>query len=301
MDEAASESHHGREHLMTALALIAEYVAAQYGISWLALFGSFFLFLAFRGYSRRYLETKSKHLKYASYFGAIVILLVVTLVVIGVRMPPAHRHAVTSPSPPKTVPEARKEPPTNTPPPTSNGRPSVPRETGHHPKDGSQQKPRNASRQSRGNNSPNVGPITQGPGSIAQVGGSGNQATVNNFGSPPPPPLQWTISVKDVVPPVRSEFKYQKEITVTPNVSWSPVSIAINCDAEIDLVDFNTRLGGAFTHVSAGLTKEDHKVGYVYFDSPAITPEVPLLIQVYSSNQFSVLSINRAKIGDLPN
>jgi hypothetical protein len=35
-----------------------------------------------------------------------------------------------------------------------------------------------------GQNSPAVGTIAQGPGSIAQVGGSGNQATVNNFAPP---------------------------------------------------------------------------------------------------------------------
>lgn len=34
-----------------------------------------------------------------------------------------------------------------------------------------------------GDNSPNIGTITQGPGSIAQVGGQGNQATINNFGT----------------------------------------------------------------------------------------------------------------------
>lgn len=38
-------------------------------------------------------------------------------------------------------------------------------------------------RHTQGDNSPNVGSITQGPGSIAQVGGQGNQATINNFGA----------------------------------------------------------------------------------------------------------------------
>lgn len=45
-------------------------------------------------------------------------------------------------------------------------------------------RPPKTKRHSQGDNSPNVGSITQGPGSIAQVGGQGNQATVNNYGPP---------------------------------------------------------------------------------------------------------------------
>lgn len=42
-----------------------------------------------------------------------------------------------------------------------------------------------------GSDSPAVGSITQGAGSIAQVGGTGNQATVNNF-EPLPPHVNWS-------------------------------------------------------------------------------------------------------------
>lgn len=49
-------------------------------------------------------------------------------------------------------------------------------------KPGSKPKPK-TEQHSQGDNSPNVGSITQGQGSIAQVGGQGNQATINNFGA----------------------------------------------------------------------------------------------------------------------
>ncbi len=42
-------------------------------------------------------------------------------------------------------------------------------------------------------NGPAVGSITQGPGSIAQVGGTGNQATVNNY----PPPRRLSAQQKN--------------------------------------------------------------------------------------------------------
>jgi hypothetical protein len=47
----------------------------------------------------------------------------------------------------------------------------------------------NVQQNSSGDNSPNVNPTSQGPGSISQVGGTRNQATVNNniYESPPPP------------------------------------------------------------------------------------------------------------------
>lgn len=54
----------------------------------------------------------------------------------------------------------------------------------HVPTPAKTEKPKPAVEQhSQGDNSPNVGTITQGAGSIAQVGGAGNQATVNNFGA----------------------------------------------------------------------------------------------------------------------
>jgi len=44
-------------------------------------------------------------------------------------------------------------------------------------------KPPKVQQRTEGDNSPNIGTITQGPGGIAQVGGQGNQATINNFGA----------------------------------------------------------------------------------------------------------------------
>jgi hypothetical protein len=148
----------------------------------------------------------------------------------------------------------------------------------------------------------NKPPVSQScPNGICIGGDNSGNPAVYNFGPPTLPPLQWTISAVDVIPPIRSDYKHEKDITVTPNIPWSPVSVAINCDAELGLVFGTTRLGGAFNHNSEGVSKEDKKVGYVYFDSPTITPEVPLIIKVFSNSPFSVLSINRAKIGDLPN
>lgn len=60
------------------------------------------------------------------------------------------------------------------------------KDTATQKRDDKHKSPSRVTQESHGDNSPNTGSITQGPGSIAQVGGKGNQATVFNFGPPRP-------------------------------------------------------------------------------------------------------------------
>ena len=81
-----------------------------------------------------------------------------------------------------------------------------------------------------------AGNINQGPGSIAQLGGEHNSATVNNFG---PPPVKFTSSVRDIIPPMDdgsdnptpSAFKYEKEIVVNVDAPYTPVSVGVMCES----------------------------------------------------------------------
>jgi hypothetical protein len=131
--------------------------------------------------------------------------------------------------------------------------------------------------QSSGDCSPNI------------VGGS---PTVN-CGPPPPPPLQITWIARDMAP--SEGFKYAKEVTVEVNVSYTPVSIGVVCDNPVDKIDQNLKKGEIATNIYVGL-RDDHKAGYVYFESAAMAPGNPLFIWLKSNNPFSVTTVGFAKI-----
>lgn len=82
---AVKPEHHGRDHIMTGLGLLAEYLAEKYGIALLAWTGAAFLFLAFLSYTRHHLSRKHKMWAYPC--GALL-LCIVTLVVTGIHLWP---------------------------------------------------------------------------------------------------------------------------------------------------------------------------------------------------------------------
>lgn len=59
------KEHHGRDHLLAGIALITEYAAAYFGVSFLAWVGSIFIFAAFLGYTNSWLSGKRKSVRYA--------------------------------------------------------------------------------------------------------------------------------------------------------------------------------------------------------------------------------------------
>jgi hypothetical protein len=146
-----------------------------------------------------------------------------------------------------------------------------------------------------GDKSPAVGSITQGDCGNVIVGGSNNQATTN-CGTPPPPPLKLSWSAAEISPSARQDFRYEKEITVTPNVDYSPVSMGIWCNSEIGMVGFNFKTGGAFSSSFEGTAQGNSMLGYVYFESPAVRPNKPLLVYIYSNHPLTVLRVEPTKI-----
>jgi hypothetical protein len=92
---------------------------------------------------------------------------------------------------------------------------------------------------------PNAGSITQGPGSIAQVGGQGNQATINNFGARLPrlvkvseigrtnPDDSYTtecvLRIESDVAPGKLTFQVKaqdlQEVTFAPNVGIAGIGL----------------------------------------------------------------------------
>jgi len=113
-------------------------------------------------------------------------------------------------------------------------------------KNGAHKTPSKPPQETHGDNSPNVGSITQGPGSITQIGGQGNQATVNNFGPQLPKLLkvsetgkanpdgsfttECVLRVESDVAPGHLTFQVNaqglQDVIFTPNTSVSASNLA---------------------------------------------------------------------------
>jgi len=162
--ETPTREHHGRDHLMTAVGLIAEFLAGKYRISVLAWFGAIFLFLSFLSYTKKFLNAKRVAYRLVAYFVAVVVLSVGTLFVTGIfhfgKSGALVTKIIPDTPPPKQQPPSQPVPV----PPTANAK---------------AHKEKTPTQESHGDNSPNVGSITQGSCSNLQVGGQNNTATVS--------------------------------------------------------------------------------------------------------------------------
>jgi len=136
-----------------------------------------------------------------------------------------------------------------------------------------------------GNNN-QTAPTANAPNGIAITGGTVTNPTVNNFG---PPPLQITWSVSDTPP--RGNFSFAKAVTVRTNVYYSPVYLAIFCDADVD----DVILTGVSMGVTIGYVNNDKKSWYVRITGPPVTPDSPLTIVVESSKPFNVLEVSKVE------
>jgi hypothetical protein len=135
--------------------------------------------------------------------------------------------------------------------------------------------------QSSGDCSPNI------------VGGSNSV----NCG-PPPLVMQW--AVRDIDPPNLPEdkhtFKYEKQITVSVNQVYTPISVGVVCSDEIGEIDGHVM--GKETHFAPmfGTDRDNKKVGFVYWEGTPAGPDRPLFILVWSDTPLSILAVRQAKI-----
>lgn len=139
-----------------------------------------------------------------------------------------------------------------------------------------------------GNNSPPVGSVTQGSGSALSVNQQGG-ITVGTINLESPPlKLEWTAN------PLQPDekFQYRETVNVTTNIVFQPVSLIVICDQEIKDI---TAMGLMY-RADFAVTQQDNKIGYVYYESPALVPGVGLTITVSSTNPFSVLGVRQAVI-----
>jgi len=127
------------------------------------------------------------------------------------------------------------------------------------------------------------GSITTGPCSIVQNGGTGNTAA--STCTPPPLKLAWTSRSLHS----DNRFQYRNMVTVTANIAFQPVSLIVICDQEIKDIS----AAGLMYKPDFAVTQQSNKIGYVYYESPALAPGVDLAITVSSTNPFSVLDVRQ--------
>jgi hypothetical protein len=140
-----------------------------------------------------------------------------------------------------------------------------------------------------------AGNITQGAGSIAQIGGQNNQAIVNNFGPPTLPPVELKWSVQEISP-AGSNFKYEKQVTITTNVPLNPVAVGIVCDSAVENTTATSSHGGVWTNLH--LFVEGNKA-FVYYEGTPLIPTDSLYVSLRSNQPFSVQAVGPAKIKGL--
>jgi hypothetical protein len=126
-----------------------------------------------------------------------------------------------------------------------------------------------------------VAPSTSGDCAPINIGGS----NTTNCG-PPPLKLSWASSPMEP----GNGFKYKQLVTVTTNVMFSPVSIAVICDHPIEGIWPG---GGPFTDLQKVINPANPRVGMVYYPNPPLAPGVKLGIAVVSNEPFTVLEVKQ--------
>jgi hypothetical protein len=138
----------------------------------------------------------------------------------------------------------------------------------------------------------NVTQSSQGPCSPNIIGGS-NSVNCN------PSLLEIKWETLDVIPPAltreKHEFQYEKQVKVNVNMTYTPVSLAIVCNADIDEVDAGSVGNSGHFNPRFGVDSINKKVGFAYFEGTPVTPDNPLYISVWSKQPFSVLEVRVAR------
>jgi hypothetical protein len=136
------------------------------------------------------------------------------------------------------------------------------------------------------------------PGGICPTAPNFGSQTVNN--GPPPITLTWTVV--DVVPPQltkeKKTFNYEKQIRVAVNENYTPVSIGFQCDADIQADEAYMEGPWMETLENFGTDRDNKKLGFVYLEGTAATPDRPVWIAVWANQPFSVLRVAQTKINN---
>jgi hypothetical protein len=148
----------------------------------------------------------------------------------------------------------------------------------------------------KGPNSGAVGSVTQGPGSIAQIGGSNNSATVVNPG-PLPPDVHWRI---EDLPPTKGAKNPEVWVRISINRPFLEPKFAVTCDRPCKGVTAEVMSSGGpmpgIQQVNSGYLPHMPNVALFIVNSPDPMPgEAELSACVESEDQrpIKVLKVGR--------
>jgi hypothetical protein len=136
------------------------------------------------------------------------------------------------------------------------------------------------------------------PNGICIGGDNNGSAVVNNYGTPASPPLEMKWAARDVVPSTKSDFPYEKEVTITVNTPLTPAAVAVVCDEDIGSISHNLKNGEVSFNVHE-IIDADRRKGFIYFEGNGVTPRNPLLIHLWSSRPLSITAVGRAVLPGL--
>lgn len=149
-----------------------------------------------------------------------------------------------------------------------------------------------------GKNNTQVGTVNEAPCSVTQIGGSGNQATGGNCG---PPALEIRWKATHIQPPQKPTFLYQNQVAVSVNVLYSPVALAVECDSEVEAVDFGFVGSVVIVGPQNFVYTQNRKIAVVAFNEPSLTPDRSVYINVWSNRApLNVLNVKIARINPKP-
>ena len=128
-----------------------------------------------------------------------------------------------------------------------------------------------------------TGPITTGPCSSVQVGGSQNQSDINC--GPPSLKLTWSVSEK---PSQDSKHPFYREIAVIPNVEWHPIALVIKCNADIQVI---APYGNPLVLPDGYVSAQDSKTGYVTAEGPSVAAGQNFIVGIFADEPITVESV----------
>ena len=147
-----------------------------------------------------------------------------------------------------------------------------------------------------GTNTGSVGTIIQGPCSVAQIGGTGNQATGGNCG-PPAPKVTWRAVSAGPNNPAGATFIY-----VSVDRTWDTPGFVAECShpCKTGEVAFPTFGGGRFIKFSLGHAGD--KIGVALLQSLAAGQEISWYVAPLKEGDFiSVKSVSMMAEHDIEN
>jgi hypothetical protein len=130
-------------------------------------------------------------------------------------------------------------------------------------------------------------PVKQGGNGDCQANAVGGNASVEGCNSGPPPlEIKWSVREHEGG---NANWKFEKIVTVTPNVEWHPISLAVFCDQEVK----DGMPEGAFMGLQKGFDSTKRTI-FLYYPNPPQAATIPLSFEVFSDREFKVIDVKLA-------